>query len=116
MNRIVCGVPPPTFGLAGPCKARRIRSIGLNRGEGRQLWGLNGVVVPSVSFARAEGGRNDTVRRVGAMRSEDRRHRRWPLPVAGGEFERIVAGHLRGAAPCSAFSADAVVATQGGLM
>jgi hypothetical protein len=59
MNRIVCGVPRLIFYLQGTSEARRIRSIGLNRGEGRSLWGLNGIVMPSAAGSARAGDQND---------------------------------------------------------
>ena len=63
MNRIVCGVPRLIFSLQGTCAARRIRSIGLNRGERRWLWGLNQIVMPSAAGSARTGEQNDELMR-----------------------------------------------------
>ena len=95
MNRIVCGVPRPIFALSGTWKARRIRSIGLNRREGRPLWGLNGVVVPSAAGLAGADKQNEQKTRGIAVGTRNLMHRRKSLLVVLAQFEGLSIGNQR---------------------
>jgi hypothetical protein len=68
-------VPRLIFSLQGTYEARRIRSIGLNRGEGRSLWGLNGIVMPSVAGSARTSEQNDELMRSRMVGTGDLVHR-----------------------------------------